>query len=183
MPLRLTNTSVRVNAMKKVTLFAVSLLALAIFVPVVSVNASVADTLINGGSQQQPFQTNPYNQGLSELEVPNSYATQSRDPYTLIGRIIRIALSFLGVGATALMVYAGVMWMTAAGNDEKVSEAKKTLRNALIGLILIMMSYSLTWYVVSRLQRATNTYGAGTGSGSVVGEDSNEQPGPRRGFF
>ncbi len=112
--------------------------------------------------------TNPYQQtdnkylpSLDQLAVPVSYATQSRDPFVLIGRIIRIALSFLGIGAVSLMVYAGFTWMTAAGNEEKVSEAKKTMRNAAIGLILILMSYSLTWFVVSRLQRATNTYGTG----------------------
>jgi hypothetical protein len=97
--------------------------------------------------------------------LPDQYTSQSQNPYLLVGRIIRIALSFLGVGAVSFMVYAGFMWMTAAGNDDKVTQAKKTMINAVIGLILITMSYSLTWYLVSSVQRSTNTYGAGTGSG------------------
>ena len=85
--------------------------------------------------------TNPYQQtdnkylpSLDQLAVPVSYATQSRDPFVLIGRIIRIALSFLGIGAVSLMVYAGFTWMTAAGNEEKVSEAKRPC--AMLQLVL-----------------------------------------------
>lgn len=132
-----------------------------------SVSASALDIFVEGGKQKQELETNFYNKSLSELDLPNQYTSQSKDPYELIGRIIRIALSFLGIGAVSLMVYAGFTWMTAAGNEEKVSEAKKTMRNAAIGLILILMSYSLTWFVVSRLQRATNTYGS-SGSAGII---------------
>ncbi|MBI4121958.1 MAG: hypothetical protein HY461_01365 [Parcubacteria group bacterium] len=104
---------------------------------------------------------NPYFSGSADVgkTLPDNYVTQAWNPYFILGRVVKIALSFLGVGALSLLVYSGYTWMTAAGNDDKITEAKKTMSHAAVGLILIMMSYSLTWYVVARLQRATNTYG------------------------
>ena len=66
------------------------------------------------------------------------------DVRVTIARMIRIALSFLGVLFLCLTLYAGFEWMTAAGNDDKVSKAKTLLQQAVIGLIIILSAYSIT---------------------------------------
>lgn len=59
-------------------------------------------------------------------------------------RILKFLLGGLG-GLTVLMfVYAGLLWLTAAGNEERISSAKKTLSYALIGLIVVLGSYIFT---------------------------------------
>ncbi len=68
-----------------------------------------------------------------------------------VGRAITILFSILGVLFTILIVYAGYLWMTARGNDEFVTKAKNILSTSIIGLIILLMAYSITRFVVPRL--------------------------------
>ncbi len=43
-----------------------------------------------------------------------------------------------------LMAYAGVMWMTAGGNEEQVAKAKKIIKGAVVGFIIVLISYTIT---------------------------------------
>lgn len=82
----------------------------------------------------------------------------SEDLRFTVARIINVALSLLGIIAVVLVVYAGFMWMTAAGNDEKVGKAKKILIGAVIGLAIILSAYAITNFVVKELFQATTGY-------------------------
>lgn len=66
---------------------------------------------------------------------------------TKAGQIIGTILSFVGVLFLILMIYAGVMWMTAQGNDQQVTKAKDLLINSIIGLIIIFAAYALTNFI------------------------------------
>ncbi len=75
----------------------------------------------------------------------------------IIGGIIKTALSILGVVAALLIIYAGYIWMTARGKEERVTKAKETLEAAIIGLIIIMAAYAITYFVVDRLMQASSS--------------------------
>jgi len=84
---------------------------------------------------------------------------------TIVGRIIHVFLGILGVVALVLILYAGFLWMTAGGDEEKVKKAKQIITQAIIGLAIILSSYAITSFIVSRLTEATG-YGAnGNGPG------------------
>ena len=71
-------------------------------------------------------------------------------PPTLIAvLIIRVVLSFIAIILICLNVYAGYLWMTAGGNSEQVEQAKTTLRNGIIGLVLILAAYSITIFAAN----------------------------------
>ncbi|MFW5888706.1 MAG: hypothetical protein ACOCVY_03245 [Patescibacteria group bacterium] len=61
-----------------------------------------------------------------------------------IGVIINAVLSFLGVIFLLLAIYGGYLWMTASGNEEQVSKAKKVLSSAIVGLIIVVAAYTIT---------------------------------------
>jgi len=44
-----------------------------------------------------------------------------------------------------LIVIAGVKWMMAGGNEEAVANAKKMLQNAVIGVLVIILAYAITF--------------------------------------
>lgn len=117
------------------------------------------------GVSTPPRPTNPFLDNLSgdvSEGLPAEYLRQeTRDPIALVNRLIRIALSFVGIILVALMVRAGYLWMTAAGNDEQVSMAKTSIRNATMGLIVIFCAYSFVWFIGRRVQTATQSYGKG----------------------
>jgi hypothetical protein len=62
----------------------------------------------------------------------------------ILGRIIKAFLGIVGALALAVFVYGGVMWMTARGDSAQVKKGQDALKNATIGLFLIMFSYGLT---------------------------------------
>lgn len=73
-------------------------------------------------------------------------------------RIIRFILSFLGLIFLVLTLYAGFMWMTSAGNEDRVDKAKKILWGAIIGIAIVLSSYAITEFVITNLyETTTNT--------------------------
>ena len=96
----------------------------------------------------------------------------SEDPRIIAARLIRTSITFLGVIAVVIVLYAGFVWMTAAGDEEKVTKAKKILISGGIGLMIILMSWSITTFVISSLLKATGTAGGGGGNGGSGGTGS-----------
>ncbi len=83
---------------------------------------------------------------ISAIFDETSEPTDIRD---MIVKIIKVLLTFLGIMATIMIMTAGYKWMTAGGNEDKVSEAKSQIKNAAIGLSLILAAYIITDYVQS----------------------------------
>src|SRR3989338_10529513 len=69
------------------------------------------------------------------LEYAEGTGLSNEDPRIIAANIIRIVLGFLGIVAVSLIIYAGWMWMTAAGSADKIEKAKKILISAVIGLV------------------------------------------------
>jgi len=88
------------------------------------------------------------------------YDTDANEIEPLIGTIITAVLSFLGVIFMVLMIYGGYLWMTDRGNEEQVKRAKNLINAAIIGLIIILLAYAISIYVLSKLTAATLTEGA-----------------------
>jgi hypothetical protein len=93
----------------------------------------------------------PYLSFAQEYENELTQGTiivEEADLIKIIFEIIRYLLSFLGVAAVLIIIYGGFLWMSAGGNEEKVGKAKKIITQAIIGLIIILLSYSLTMFVI-----------------------------------
>jgi cysteine-rich repeat protein len=77
------------------------------------------------------------------------------DLVTMIAKGIQIFLGILGIIAVLIVLYAGWMWMTSQGDEEKILAAKKILVNGVIGLAIILSSYAITAFVIGKLTDAT----------------------------
>lgn len=102
----------------------------------------------------------------------NSVGTQAglsggSDLPTIIGRIIYVLLGLLGVVLLVILLYAGYTWMTAGGDAKKVEDAKLQIRNAIIGLIIIVSSYAITAFIINALGGISS--GGGIGGSSPFG--------------
>lgn len=69
----------------------------------------------------------------------------------LVGRVLGGVLGLTGTIFFVLVVYAGLMWMTSAGNEESSTKAKKILTAAIIGLIIVLSAYAITTFVGNSL--------------------------------
>ncbi len=93
----------------------------------------------------------------------------SADLFTIIGRIINIVLGFTGVILLGLIMYAGYLWMTSGGDAAKIQQAQLYIRNAIIGLIIIVSSFAITSFILSQLSGAVGLGGGGGAGGGPGG--------------
>jgi len=81
---------------------------------------------------------------------------EPEDIRVTIVKIINIILSVLGVLFVVLLVMAGFKYMTAAGNEDKVKEAVKQISQAVIGLIIILSAWGISFFILQRLAAAAS---------------------------
>lgn len=75
------------------------------------------------------------------LDVAQGKAELSNLEYQDVISVILIGmLTAVGTIFLAFIIIGGVLWMTAGGNEEQVSKAKKILTNSIIGLAIIILS-------------------------------------------
>jgi len=101
-----------------------------------------------GGIIQCPTDEISFTRYTGELVKisPDGYdsgITRTGNLREFIQKIINYALSFLGLAAVILIIYAGVMYMTAGSTTENADKAKKTIGYTVAGLLLIMASYAI----------------------------------------
>jgi hypothetical protein len=70
----------------------------------------------------------------------------------IIGRVIRILLNMVGVILFIMFLYAGFLWMTAAGNEERITKAKKIIINSVIGAVVLVGAWVITNFVINSIQ-------------------------------
>jgi len=97
--------------------------------------------------------------GGYQNDVQDRTGLGNEDPREMIASVIKILLGFLGIIAVLIILYGGFMWMTAAGSEDKVSKAKKIIAAGVIGLIIILMAFGLSEFVIDALYNATNATG------------------------
>jgi len=78
-----------------------------------------------------------------------STANEIRDNIRLI---INIALGFLGIAGVIVVIYGGVLWGTAFGEDDKVEKAKKTIVAGIIGIVIIGIAWTIVSYILKAVQ-------------------------------
>ncbi len=96
---------------------------------------------------------------VGTAQIDNSIALSNSGPFLIATRIINFSLSLLGIIALGIIVYAGFLWMTSGGSEDKISEAKKWLKNGIIGLIIILSSWGVVTFILNKL--VNNTGGSG----------------------
>jgi len=58
-----------------------------------------------------------------------------------ISAVYKYAVGIVGILATVVMMFGGVLWITAGGNQERISNAKSWITASLTGLVLVLCSY------------------------------------------
>lgn len=116
-----------------------------------------------------------FNQQLGSAAGSKGAGLESApDPRQLVAYYIRILLGFLGIGFLVMTVYAGFKILTSQGESDKIEEGKNTLRNSIIGLMVILGAYSITTLAV----RLVTGDEARQGNYIEIRDDQNINPDP-----
>lgn len=100
-------------------------------------------------AQSVADQNSTLNQGVQIIQQPLGLG--AFDIRLIIANIIRVALGLIGIILVCLMLYAGYLWMTSGGNEEQIAQAKSIIRNAVIGLAIILSAYSIVAFIMNLL--------------------------------
>jgi len=123
------------KSIQKIIFF--SLLSFLLAMPVLAQNIGLDGTnsIVNQIGAQAGYQTGS---GIANNNFLN----------TLAGELIAYILGFVGLIFLVIVISSGIQWMTAGGNEEKVGESKKRIIQASIGLVLVLLSYLIVYWVI-----------------------------------
>lgn len=116
------------------------IITVASFMPMWAVQAEC-----NGYDTEDPY-------GITCGEETN---LSNRDPRELAARLINTIITFSGIILIGYILYAGFLWMTAGGDEEKIAKAKSIISACIIGLLIVLSAYSISLFVVKNLVTVT----------------------------
>ncbi|MCU0679460.1 MAG: pilin [Planctomycetes bacterium] len=76
------------------------------------------------------------------------------DPRTAAVNLVKLLMTFLGIIAVVIILLGGFKWMTAAGNEDKVAEAKKLIAAGIIGLVIILSAFLIVNFVITNVSQS-----------------------------
>lgn len=106
---------------------------------------SLVQTLLQSGVSLLPVIALAQD-GLVGTPVPTG--TAQGDLATVILNLINYVLAIVGVVALAYLIYGGFRYITSAGNEETIDEAKRIIFNAIIGIVVIGVAAALVNFVI-----------------------------------
>lgn len=92
-----------------------------------------------------------------DLGMPwaESLGLPTGDIRLIIANLINAFLGFMGIVLVLMILWSGFKYMTHGGNEDARAEAVAGIKNAIIGLIIMMISYSAADFVLTAIDNAT----------------------------
>ncbi|MBN1494994.1 hypothetical protein JW911_04650 [Candidatus Peregrinibacteria bacterium] len=97
---------------------------------------------------------------IQQGDVPSNIASATGGEgsiRSLILRIVDFFLLFLGLIAVIMIIYGGITYVTAGGKEEAVGKAKKIIMYAIIGIVIVLISFALVNTVIRGAGQGTET--------------------------
>lgn len=89
---------------------------------------------------------------LNPSDCPSTYLTcADANTKDLVIRIINILLSVAGLIAVLFIIIGGFQYITSGGNEELAERGKKNLQNAIIGVVIIILSFVIVRVISNTL--------------------------------
>ncbi len=86
----------------------------------------------------------------------------------LVQRFLNVVMSSAAIIATFFILYSGFNLVISHGEDDKMGPAKKGLTWALLGLVFIMLSYSIMSFVIKTALSAEDPDAAGESTSDQI---------------
>ncbi|HYF04534.1 MAG TPA: hypothetical protein VEA59_00010 [Patescibacteria group bacterium] len=104
-------------------------------------------------------------QGVNNFSLASLFGTSwltsgNVTVWGLIVYIIKILLVFSGLIAVGFIIIGGYYYITAGGSSEQAGKGKTTVFNAVIGLVIIILSYVIVNVIVNTISSGFLNTGA-----------------------
>lgn len=82
-------------------------------------------------------------------DTANTSYNTGLDLNTTLGNAVLWIISLIGIVFILFTIYAGYLWMTAQGNEQKADRAKEILQQSIIGIIVVFGAYAIAYFVIN----------------------------------
>ena len=125
-------------------------------------HGTCACTTTSGGSCRLDYDISKCDDGYYPYGCTSTYCQCECSPYnlgevakvsdftTVFERVIGVILGFAGLALFILLIAGGFRYITSGGDPKAVEAAQKTLTSAILGLIIILVSYIIL-LLISRI--------------------------------
>jgi hypothetical protein len=93
---------------------------------------------------------------LAQIGAWGDTCRPSNVPTDIKGAIMNVTnwiLGFIAIVATLVIIYGGVQYLTAGGNEDNVGAAKKTISYGIIGIVIAGLAYAMVIVVSTVILR------------------------------
>lgn len=80
---------------------------------------------------------------------------------TITQNVTNWILGFIGLIAVLFIIWGGVQYLTAGGNQNQMEDAKTTIKNAVMGLVIAGIAYAIVTAVIGPILGGSGAGGAG----------------------
>lgn len=110
-------------------------------------------------AQDKPGLGDAFGKVLTDTAGEAGYDTAPKsDLISAASDVIYIILYLLGIIFLAMILYSGIRWMTAGGNEQSIDRAKGTIKQAIIGLIIVVGAYALSYFFIEISTASSSKY-------------------------
>jgi len=83
----------------------------------------------------------------------SGYQKDANSPEVIISTILYYSFGFLGIIFIGLTMYGGIQWMLGGkgGKEKQIEKGKQIIKGAIIGLVIVMAAYAITWFIFNIL--------------------------------
>ena len=92
--------------------------------------------------------------------------------FQVIVNVSQLILAFTGSAALLMFTYGGILWIIAAGNQERIQKGKTAITSAVIGIAIILGS----WLIVNTLIVIITGGEVGSGPAQLLNQTWSEEP-------
>jgi len=93
----------------------------------------------------------------STIDITIPPGLPSEDIGVIVTRLITFGLGAAGALAVLFIVVGGIYYIIAQGDHERLEKAKKTIKNAIIGAVFILLSLAIVLTIQAALTRPAPT--------------------------
>lgn len=79
-----------------------------------------------------------------EINIPHNTAND------VLAGGLGLVYTAAGIVAVVAIILAGFKYVTAAGDASAIAKAKNTILYAVIGLVVVILAFTVTWFVIGR---------------------------------
>jgi len=110
----------------------------------------------------------PSEEGYAEGITTTSSARE------FVVNVTNFILSFLGLAAIVVVIYGGVLYVTAGGESEKADKGKKSIMYAMMGIVIVLISYALVNTLIKGATGGEDTGGGLYSANGISGQSLSE---------